>query len=122
METYLDQRLGTVVPGYHELNQRASDLIRLKQELAPARATDEIGKLLEKAKSPTARTLTGATIGAGAGAALPGDRAHNAEVAALIGALAGNPQAMSWLALRLSGPGARAVAGQVPRAIGAASQ
>jgi len=122
MESYLDQRLGTVVPGYHELNQRASDLIRLKQELAPARATDEIGKLLEKAKSPAARTMTGATLGAGAGALVPGDRTHNAEVAALIGALAGNPQAMSWLALRLYGPGAKAVAGQVPRAIGAVSQ
>lgn len=103
-----------------ESNAQTGRLIELKSVLAPDVRTERGfgARLMEKAASPAGRMVSGATIGAGAGAAIPGgNNAHDALLGALLGGGLASPQLMSMLALALSHGGVQAAARQAPRGL-----
>ncbi len=109
-----DPKTGQVLSRFKELNRLQSELIALKNILAPE-VKKEIGtgaRAVRGALSPIGRLATGATLGA----ALPGGNNQQQAVlgAGLAGAL-GSPALMSRLALLLSSPLLGNMLRQTPR-------
>lgn len=111
MSGYLNQRIGSVVSGYHELNTLESSLIALKQAMKPFHNV-----AARAAFSPAGRM----SAGAAAGTLLPGDDRTNAMRGAAAGLLS-TPQMLSILAMVSRNPALLALFGQAPRAVGAAA-
>jgi hypothetical protein len=119
----LNESLRRIVPEYEKLNARQSELIRLKNVLAPD-VNDQMGlgaKLVQAATSPAARTIGGATAGAMLPAHDPGSRLQHAAA----GAALSNPAVLSYLALMMGNPGLLKLIGRSGQAVygsGALSQ
>lgn len=104
-KTFADNARGALnksIAGYEASNQPTEDLIKLKDALRPL--TKKEMSTAAQLLHATSRPLGGAAIGAGIGAATPGNRAENAAIGAGLGALAGTPTAMSNLSLGLNSP------------------
>lgn len=123
METRANEVLGNAVPGYREANARASQLIALKEIIAPARQGESIGaRAARAATSPGGRAVAGAVVGAGLpDQVLPGNRFQQALEGAAAGSLT-SPQVLSTLALILHNPAILGFARQAPRAVGGVYQ
>jgi hypothetical protein len=107
-----------------EVNARSSDMIRLKDVLVPETKAGKtfLAEAGRRIATPAGKTLSGAAVGAGAAAAIPGgDNSQQALLGALIGALVGNPAAMSKIGLLLASQGMQGTLRQAPRAVNAAA-
>jgi len=111
----LNETLRKVVPEYEKLNARQSELIALKNVLAP----DIPGRLgagarfMQVATSPAARTIGGATAGAMLPAHSPGARVEHA----MAGAALSNPAVLSYLALIANNPALLRLVGRSGQAV-----
>jgi hypothetical protein len=101
------------VPGYAQIQSRLSDLIRLKDEAWQVAENSARGGATGKAVSGTpkyaiGRTIAGGVAGGGAGLGAGrydhGNYVRDVILGSLVGALAGNPAALSHLGLLLTNP------------------